>query len=63
MTGKKFFVSQLFRPKVFDMDFPQKVCFGVFEFPLLRNAHKRHLARTQKKIKKIIIIKAPTYPI
>jgi hypothetical protein len=41
-TGKKFFFPQLFRPKVFDMDFPQKVFYGVFELPLLRNAQKRH---------------------
>jgi hypothetical protein len=40
--GKKLFFSQLFRPKVFDMDFPQKVFYGVFELPLLRNAQKRH---------------------
>jgi hypothetical protein len=39
---KKVFFSQLFRPKVFDMDFPQKVFYGVFELPLLRNAQKRH---------------------
>jgi hypothetical protein len=38
--GKKN--PQLFRPKVFDMDFPQKVFDGVFELPLLRNAQKRH---------------------
>jgi hypothetical protein len=31
---EKSFFSQLFRPKVFDMD--------VFELPLLRNAQKRH---------------------
>jgi hypothetical protein len=30
---------QLFRPKAFDMDFPQNVFCGVFELPLLRNAH------------------------
>jgi hypothetical protein len=36
------FFSQLFRPKVFDMDFPQKVVCGVFELPLLKNAQKRH---------------------
>jgi hypothetical protein len=30
------------------MDFPQKVLYGVFELPLLRNAQKRH-----KKISKI----------
>jgi hypothetical protein len=35
------FFSQLFRPKVFDMDFP-KSFYGVFELPLLRNAQKRH---------------------
>jgi hypothetical protein len=29
--GKK--ISQLFRPKVFDMDFTQKVFCGVFELP------------------------------
>jgi hypothetical protein len=40
--GKKLFFSQLFRPKVFDIDFPQKVFYGVFELPLLRNAQKRH---------------------
>jgi hypothetical protein len=44
---KKAFFSQLFRPKVFDIGFPQKVFYGVFELPLLRNAQKRH-----KKIKK-----------
>jgi hypothetical protein len=37
-----FFPSQLFRPKVFDIDFPQQVFYGVFELPLLRNAQKRH---------------------
>jgi hypothetical protein len=41
-TGKKFFFfSQLFRPKVFDMDSPPKK-IGVFELPLLKNAQKRH---------------------
>jgi hypothetical protein len=40
-TGKCFF-SQLFRPKAFDMDFPQKVLYSVFELPLLRNAQKRN---------------------
>jgi hypothetical protein len=39
---KKVFFSQLFRAKVFDMDFPQKVFCGVFELPLLRNTQKRH---------------------
>ena len=38
---KKVFFPQLFRPKVFDMYFPQKVFYGVFEPPLLRNAQKR----------------------
>jgi hypothetical protein len=45
---KKGFFSQLFRPKAFYIDFPQKFFFGVFELPLLRNARKRH-----KKISKI----------
>jgi hypothetical protein len=58
---KKVFFSQLFRPKVFDMDFPQKVFNGVFELPLLRNAQKRHKKYSQKKKKKKK--KAPTYPI
>jgi hypothetical protein len=39
---KKVFFPQLFRPKVFDMDFPQEALCGVFELPLLRNAQKRH---------------------
>jgi hypothetical protein len=39
---KSFFLSQLFRPKCFDIDFPQKVFNGVFELPLFRNAQKRH---------------------
>jgi hypothetical protein len=47
-----FFFSQLFRPKVFDMDFPQKVFYGVFELPLLRNAQKRHKIFSQKEKKK-----------
>jgi hypothetical protein len=55
---KKVFFSQLFRPKVFDMDFPQKVFCGVFELPLLRNAQKRHKNKSQKKKKRV-----PTYPI
>jgi hypothetical protein len=39
------------------MDFLQKVFYGVFELPLLRNAQKRHKKNlTQKK-------KVPTYPI
>jgi hypothetical protein len=45
---KKVFFSQLFRPKVFDMDFPQKVFNGVFELPWLRNAQKRHKKKSQK---------------
>jgi hypothetical protein len=39
---KKVFFPQLFLPKVFDMYFPQKVFYGVFELPVLRNAQKRH---------------------
>jgi hypothetical protein len=35
-----FFSSQLFRPKGFDMDFPQTNIFGVFELPLHTNAIK-----------------------
>jgi hypothetical protein len=41
-TGKKLFFLNFFRPNVFDMYFPKKVFCGVFEFPLLRNAQKRH---------------------
>jgi hypothetical protein len=52
MRGKSFFSSQFLRPKVFDMDFPQKVFCGVFEFPLLKNAQKRHNKKSHKKIKK-----------
>jgi hypothetical protein len=37
--------SQLFRPKVFDMDFPQKVFNGVFELPLLR----KKISKLKKK--------------
>jgi hypothetical protein len=44
---KKVF-SQLFRPKFFDIDFPQKVFCGVFELPLLRNAQKRHKQNLKK---------------
>jgi hypothetical protein len=46
---KKVFFPQLFRPKVFDMYFPQKVFYGVFELPLLRNAQKRWLKTKGKK--------------
>jgi hypothetical protein len=55
-TGKKFFFLNFFRPKAFDMYFPKKKCYGVFELPLLRNAQKRH--KTNLKIKKK---KKPTY--
>jgi hypothetical protein len=48
---KKVFFSQLFRPKVFDIDFPQKFFYGVFELPLLRNAQKRH-KKNLKALKK-----------
>jgi hypothetical protein len=44
--------SQLFWPKVFDMDFPQKSFYDVFEPPLLRNAQKRHKTNLKKKRKK-----------
>ena len=45
---EKSFFSQLFRPKVFDMDFHQKVFYGVFKLPLLRNA--QNLKKEKKKI-------------
>ena len=38
---KKVFFLNFFGQKVFDMYFPQKVFYGVFELPLLRNAQKR----------------------
>jgi hypothetical protein len=52
---KKIFFSQVFRPKVFDMDFPQKVFYSVFELPLLRNAQKRHkqISKIKKKNRKV----------
>jgi hypothetical protein len=56
---KKSFFSQLFRPKAFDMDFPQKVFCGVFELPLLRNAQKRH----KKYLNYIFFRQVPTYSI
>jgi hypothetical protein len=48
---KQALFSRLFWQKVFDMDFPQKVFWGVFELPLflLGNAQKNAI----KKIKKI----------
>jgi hypothetical protein len=49
---KKVFFPQLFRPKAFDMDFPQKVFYGVFELPLLRSAQKRHKQNLKNKTKK-----------
>jgi hypothetical protein len=49
---KKVFFPQLFRPKVFDMYFPQKVFYGVFELPLLRNAQKRHKKNLKNHTKK-----------
>jgi hypothetical protein len=50
---KKVFFPQLFRPKVFDMYFPQKVFYGVFELPLLRNAQKRWVKTKGKKQKNL----------
>jgi hypothetical protein len=50
--------SQLFRPKVFDMDFPPKEFYGVFELPLLRNAQKHHKKHLKKITKNV-----PWYPI
>jgi hypothetical protein len=46
---KKVFFSQLFRPKVFDIDFPQKVFNGVF------NAIKK-ITKIKKNNRKV-----PTY--
>jgi hypothetical protein len=48
---KKVFFSQLFQPKVFDMDFPPKVFFGVFELPLLRSSetHKNAIKKISQK--------------
>jgi hypothetical protein len=56
---KHAFFPQLFRPKAFDMDFPQKVFRGVFELPLLKNAQKRHNKISKLKKKE----KEGTYPI
>jgi hypothetical protein len=47
--GKKH--SLLFWQKVFDMNFPKKVFYGVFEIPLLRKSQQK----TNKKV--------PTCPI
>jgi hypothetical protein len=41
------------------MYFPQKVFYGVFELPLLRNARKRHKKNQKNQQQK----KVPTYPI
>jgi hypothetical protein len=51
---KSFFSLNFFgqKPKVFDMDFPQKGFYGVFELPLLGNAQKRHKKTTKIKKKK-----------
>jgi hypothetical protein len=57
---KKVFFPQLFRPKVFDMYFPQKVFYGVFELPLLRNAQKRWV-KTKGKKKKISTFSAKSF--
>jgi hypothetical protein len=38
---KKVLFFSNFSAKGFDMDFPQKVFYGVFELPLLRNSQKR----------------------
>jgi hypothetical protein len=40
---KSFFSLNFFGQKLLTrLDFPQKVFYGVFELPLLRNAQKRH---------------------
>jgi hypothetical protein len=49
MEEHKYAITSTFLLKVFDMDSPQKACFGVFELPLLRNARKRH--KIKQKIK------------
>jgi hypothetical protein len=54
---EKSFFSQLPPPKVFDMDFPQKVFFGVFDLPLLRNAFLLRKKISKKKKKREV----PTY--
>jgi hypothetical protein len=50
---KKVFFPQFFRPKVFDMYFPQKLFNGVFELPLLRNAQKRWVKTKGEKKKNL----------
>jgi hypothetical protein len=47
---KNVFFLNFFRPNFFDMYFPKKTFYGVFELPLLRNAQKRH--KTNLNIKK-----------
>jgi hypothetical protein len=50
-----FFLPSIFLQRVFDMDFPKKALYGVFELPLLRNAQKRHNKKvTQKKTNKYL---------
>jgi hypothetical protein len=49
---KSCFFLNFFRPKVFDIYFPIKVFYGVFELPLLRNAQKRHKKNLKIKKKK-----------
>jgi hypothetical protein len=46
---EKRFFPQLFRPKAFDMYFPKKVFYGIFELPLLRSAQKRWVKTKGKK--------------
>jgi hypothetical protein len=57
---KKVFFPQIFRPKVFDMYFPQKVFYGVSELPLFRNAQKRWV-KTKGGEKKISTFSAKSF--
>jgi hypothetical protein len=45
MAGKGVFLPSTALSKVFDMDFSQKVLCGVFELPLLRNAHTQQIKK------------------
>ena len=47
--GKKFFSLNFFGQKFLTCTFPQKVFYGVFELPLLRNAQKRWVKTKGKK--------------
>jgi hypothetical protein len=53
---KKSFFSLKFFGFFFDMELPQKVCSGVFELPLLRNAQKRHKINLKIKQKSTYLL-------